>query len=41
MAITYYECCRHCGEGGCGAEDRHRFRCNTCQPNPEDGVSNG
>lgn len=29
--LTYYECCRHCGDD-CGAEDRHRFPCNACQP---------
>lgn len=40
MDLHYYECCKHCPED-CGAQDRHRFRCNSCQPNPNDGVSNG
>jgi hypothetical protein len=25
--LEYFPCCRHCPDD-CGAEDRHRFRCN-------------
>jgi hypothetical protein len=33
--MELFECCRHCPDD-CGAEDRHRFRCNACQPRVED-----